>query len=432
MTSSNPPIREYLRFLADQFAFDADRARRFVSLFQEEMARGLRQEPSSLKMLSSFVKRPAGREKGRYLALDLGGTNFRVMAVELAGNRSFDLISANRYSIPGELMAGEGDLLFDFIASSLDSFLARDDPARGRKYGLGFTFSFPVRQTGIKTGSLISWTKGFSATGVVGNDVVELLERALKRRNMERLTVEALANDTVGTLMAKSYQKANCDLGVILGTGTNACYPEGDDYDEVIINTEWGNFDKFEPSDFDRVLDLSSNNRGNQLFEKAVSGMYLGEIFRLIIRDMARRGLLFPFLRRLASHEISRPYSITGENLSRIAAQSFDFGTLGLEGVSSDEKLILRSIAGMVSQRSAKLAAAAVAAILLWQDEELGHEHLVAVDGSLFEKYAGYQETMRSFLKEILGARAERIQFELAKDGSGIGAAIIAAVASGR
>ena len=45
------------------------------------------------------------------------------------------------------------------------------------------------------------WTKGFSTTGVEGEDVVLLLQRALELRNVH-VTVAALANDTVGTLMA--------------------------------------------------------------------------------------------------------------------------------------------------------------------------------------------------------------------------------------
>jgi len=38
--------------------------------------------------------------------------------------------------------------------------------------------------------------------------------------------VVALANDTVGTLFARCYQEAQCYIGVILGTGTNAAYIE--------------------------------------------------------------------------------------------------------------------------------------------------------------------------------------------------------------
>lgn len=36
----------------------------------------------------------------------------------------------------------------------------------------------------------------------------------------------ALLNDTVGTLMACAFKENNCEIGVIVGTGTNACYME--------------------------------------------------------------------------------------------------------------------------------------------------------------------------------------------------------------
>jgi len=37
----------------------------------------------------------------------------------------------------------------------------------GRKREIGFTFSFPVKQTSIDSGILIKWTKGFAVSGTV-------------------------------------------------------------------------------------------------------------------------------------------------------------------------------------------------------------------------------------------------------------------------
>ena len=65
--------------------------------------------------------------------------------------------------------------------------------------------------------------------------------------------IVALLNDTTGTQLAVGYEDLNCHVGLILGTGTNACYMEktaaipkfkGDrtKYPEVIINCEWGAF----------------------------------------------------------------------------------------------------------------------------------------------------------------------------------------------
>ena len=67
----------------------------------------------------------------------------------------------------------------------------------------------------------------------------------------------ALINDSVGTLAGGCYVDADTKIGVILGTGTNACYVEqssnisalassngcGQQRPFMAVNTEWGNFD---------------------------------------------------------------------------------------------------------------------------------------------------------------------------------------------
>ena len=50
---------------------------------------------------------------------------------------------------------------------------------------LGFTFSFPVEQSALDAGKLIMWNKGFSASGVIGEDVVQLLQSQLAARGIE-------------------------------------------------------------------------------------------------------------------------------------------------------------------------------------------------------------------------------------------------------
>ena len=71
-------------------------------------------------------------------------------------------------------MSGTADQVFGFLADCVKEV----DPLPGTK--LGFTFSFPSEQTAINHSTLVIWTKGFSATGCVGLDSVELLEKALR------------------------------------------------------------------------------------------------------------------------------------------------------------------------------------------------------------------------------------------------------------
>ncbi|MEQ2158188.1 hypothetical protein GOODEAATRI_009707 [Goodea atripinnis] len=73
--------------------------------------------------------------------------------------------------------------LFDHLAQCVCDFLDYMGLKKAR-LPTGFTFSFPCEQSGIDTGTLVSWTKGFKATDCVGQDVVSMLREAIKRRNV--------------------------------------------------------------------------------------------------------------------------------------------------------------------------------------------------------------------------------------------------------
>ncbi|KAF3792439.1 Hexokinase-2 [Nymphaea thermarum] len=77
----------------------------------------------------------------------------------------------------------ENRLNFSKEKKALAKFVTKDgedfhiEPGRQRE--LGFTFSFPVEQTSIASGTLIKWTKGFSIDETVGKDIVAELVAAL-------------------------------------------------------------------------------------------------------------------------------------------------------------------------------------------------------------------------------------------------------------
>lgn len=91
----------------------------------------------------------------------------------------------------------------------------------------------------------------------------------------------AVLNDTTGTLMACAWKNPSCRIGLIVGTGSNACYIEKldnvgtwdgdcDEPRQVMINTEWGAFGdngvlEFIRTEYDRAIDASSLNPGRQL-----------------------------------------------------------------------------------------------------------------------------------------------------------------------
>jgi hexokinase len=170
--------------------------------------------------------------------------------------------------------------------------------------------------------------------------------------------------------------------------------------------------------------------------EKMVSGMYLGEILRLVARDLAHRGILFPEAEK--NNPFSRRGSVKTEDMSLIEADvSSNFGEIenylavnGIKNVSMNDKLILKHLCKIISERSARIAASAISAVVTWIDPELKNNHTIGIDGSLYEKYPGYKDMLIKFFSDLFNEKAKKIKLELAKDGSGVGSAIIAAVAA--
>lgn len=124
---------------------------------------------------------PNGHEQGKYLTVDLGGTNLRVCNVSLSvGKRDFEK-TQRKYTMPDEVKSGTGEQLWDFIAEKVEIFL--QEHRHGAEHlPLAFTFSFPVDQKSLSCGILQRWTKKFNVSGVEGQDVVPQLEAALQRR----------------------------------------------------------------------------------------------------------------------------------------------------------------------------------------------------------------------------------------------------------
>ncbi|XP_036858398.2 hexokinase HKDC1 isoform X2 [Manis javanica] len=401
---------------------------------------------ATVKMLPTYVcGMPDGTEKGKFLALDLGGTNFRVLLVKIrSGWRSVRMYN-KIFAIPLEIMQGTGEELFDHIVQCIADFLDYMG-LKGAQLPLGFTFSFPCRQMSIDKGTLIGWTKGFKATDCEGEDVVDMLREAIKRRNEFDLDIVAVVNDTVGTMMTCGYEDPNCEIGLIAGTGSNMCYMEemrnielveGDE-GKMCINTEWGGFGDNGCIDdirtqYDKEVDEGSLNPGKQRYEKMTSGMYLGEIVRQILIDLTRRGLLFrgqisERLRTRGIFETKFLSQIESDRLALLQVRRI-LQELGLDSTCEDS-VVVKEVCGAVSRRAAQLCGAGLAAVVEKRREDQGFEHLritVGVDGTLYKLHPHFSRVLQETVKE-LAPRCD-VMFMLSEDGSGKGAALITAVA---
>lgn len=432
------------------------------------------------------------------MAVDLGGTNFRVCSIQLHGNSTFSL-TQSKIAIPRDLMVAKTSKeLFTFLAKQIEAFLKthHKDHYYGHKerrksaagilseqevFSLGFTFSFPVQQSAINRGTLIRWTKGFDIQDAVGKDVCIMLQDAIDALGLP-VRVAALVNDTVGTLMARSYTspgKTRTLLGAIFGTGTNGAYVEklarltklkrGDGFDntfdtstgEMIVNTEWGSFDNglqvLPNTPYDHALDAESNNPGIQMFEKRISGMFLGEILRRALVALVKDSSVSLFsdthsdlndlhstAQILDDSSLHKQWGLDSSFLSTAHGDTSDglrltrqalYKDLGISAASFEDAEVVKVLAVAIGKRAARLSAIAIGAVVISSGKLQGSSAEpidIGVDGSLVEFYPGFEGYIRGALREItaIGVEGEqRIRIGIAKDGSGVGAALIALVA---
>ena len=394
-------------FLAANGFETADRIDRqaMISTFLSEMEKGLKGDPSSLRMIPAYVgvngKIPEGAKAA---VLDAGGTNFRSAIVSIPPK----IEDRVNQPMPGAKAPVTGDEFYAAFANELRRVAPK---ATVKKFGWCFSYNADV--TPELDVRLNCWTKGIQAPSIVGQYVGKEL---LKRLGGGEI---AIVNDTVATLLAakategdKTYSSY---IGFILGTGTNSAYVEknanilklqgADPAGTMIINAESGGFDKIETSAFDKAADAKTFNPGAHIFEKLIAGAYLGPIGLEIYKAAAKEGL---FSKKTAD-------AICG--LGALETMDFDnfcaaFKKPGRDNVldaifaDADDAKMARRLGLPVFERAAVLTAVHLAAFVIKSGEGNDASAPVAInaDGSTYYKTRAipFAETVTKELDEML------------------------------
>ncbi|KAI1859026.1 hypothetical protein JX265_010503 [Neoarthrinium moseri] len=449
-STETPGLLAQARIIAGDFEFSPEDVVKVAEHFVQVMKVSLTNDGPS--QLPSFVtKLPRGDEKGVYFAVDLGGTNCRVCSVTLHGDSTYTLLQS-KHAVPSSLRINANyEPLFDFIAERIQEFRGahpetrQQDPnelehvlpavnekRRQHFQKLGFTFSFTCEQHSLTRGTLLHWDKGWNIPSALGKDPCAMLQEAIDRIDMP-IVVSALANDSVGTLMTRSYssqEKSRPLLGAIFGTGTNAAYIErlsnctklhnqaefqdfGSD-DRMLINTEWGCFDNslevLPSTKYDHLLDKMSDQPGDQMLEKRVSGLYLGELLRLAVLDLVQGGLFDMTVD--SSSPLFQPGTLDSSVLTALAeddsehfnrSQSFLGKLLAAGGVSEADAHAIRLVSIAIAHRAARLAGASIAAIII-QTQVLQPRSPVStpMKASIGEEIHPYSSTSKSATQDFL------------------------------
>jgi len=396
--------------------------------FRAEMAAGLSGAPSSLAMIPTFIPIdrpvPAGIS---VIALDAGGSHLRAATVvfDEAGQAKVDDFTRHRMPGSDEELSAES-----FYTRFVDILL----PLARKSDRVGFCFSYPAEITPNGDGRLLTWTKEIKAPEVEGAYLGQSIGDRLKIRGSNLKFT--LINDTVAVLLAgKSIARPRdfgSFVGFILGTGTNTAYVEQNRRitkrnDLAVqgcqaVNVESGNFARCPRTPVDEGLDAGTNNPGEYMFEKMISGAYLGRLSLRLLKAAAEAGI-FSEEGGAAIRQVRRVSTAQADRFLRDPRGAGPLGSPALTG--SDRETAGMLITGVI-ERAALLAAVNIAAAVLKSGAGRSPSRpvCVTIDGSTYYKTSGLQTRTEQHLRDILGGRGVHFELVQLPDSPLIGAAV--------
>ena len=270
--------------------------------FAKEMERGLGGDGGSLLMIPTYLEADSEIPRGRrVIAVDAGGTNFRVGLVSFDPQGKPEIDHFRNFPMPGVAEEVDASSFFATIAGYLSDLadLCGD---------IGFCFSYATEIQPNLDGRLVRFCKEVKAKEVEGQLIGEGLARALKQAGHRSDQRIVLLNDTVATLLAGKAAAAGrafeSYIGFILGTGTNCAYVEEnrsitkmaglDPARKQIVNVESGAFGRAPRGTIDLAFDAATVDPGMSTFEKMISGAYLGGLYGAVLAKAGLEGLFTP------------------------------------------------------------------------------------------------------------------------------------------
>lgn len=252
------------------------------------MEEGLNKNNAEIQCIPTFILPKATDVKGKALVLDLGGTNYRVAIVDFSTEKPI-IYPNNGWKKDMSIMKSPGYTREELFKELADLIV---EIKREEEMPIGYCFSYPTESIPGGDARLLRWTKGVDIREMVGQFVGKPLLDYLNEKNKIRFTGVKVLNDTIASLFAGLTDKSyDAYIGLIVGTGTNMatfipsdkitkldpeCHVQG----LIPVNLESGNFYPPFLTAVDDTVDATSDSLGKQRFEKAVSGMYLGDILK--------------------------------------------------------------------------------------------------------------------------------------------------------
>ncbi|HAL45563.1 MAG: hexokinase [Planctomycetes bacterium GWF2_42_9] len=380
-----------------------------VKVFIDEMQRGLEGQKSSLDMIPTFieVKNDIPINKP-VIVIDAGGTNFRCATVKFNEKREPVVENLKKNIMPGVEREVTKEEFFDTMA-----YYIRDIINVSEK--IGFCFSYPTEILPNKDGKLLRFAKEIKIKQVLGETIGKNLNLGLQRIGLPPDKQAIILNDTVASLLGGVNYKNRVFsgyIGFILGTGTNCCYIEKNanikkrsDLElssSQIINCESGGFGKFQAGEIDIAFDKSTSNPGVHVFEKYISGAYLGSLCLLTLQTAAKDGL---FSKNTAD-EIANLKNLGTIEINEFMYYPYGYNRLASickKGETNDTQLVYYICDSLV-ERAAKLSAINISAMAIKSQCQTSPNKPICIvaEGTTFYNLKNLKSRTEYYLKQYL------------------------------
>jgi len=370
--------------MSNPFALSTSQLLDIANNQRQKIETGLQQDGTEIKCLPTYIHPKKDGIKGEAVVFDLGGTNFRAAVVSVDKETTIKGLAEKNITE----MKTDGFTETDLYNTQIQVINQLNLPANAP---IGYCFSYPAKSMVDGDAELIKWTKGVNIAGMEGNPIGQPMVKYLNEKLNSGFNKIAVVNDTITSLFAGLMNPGfDAYIGLIVGTGTNMATFFPSEYipkiagmkdwsGETPVNLESGNFNPPHLTELDATVDANSDNIGFQRFEKAISGMYLGRVFRAA----------FP------NDQLS--IDLDAADLSKMMNNPDSY------------KPEYSQVAFQIYERSAKLVAASIAGLVLNLNSAYPSVKTVQVlaEGSLFwskvkTNNATYVDIVNATLKDLL------------------------------
>lgn len=354
-------------FLADDLDMNAE-----LDRFVKSMSDGLdgSTPPESMLMIPTYLSVESKIETNTpVIVMDAGGTNFRICLTEFQANGEVEIIDFKKQQMPGvEAEIGKAEF-YNFLADMLEPYLASSK-------NIGFCFSYPSEIQADKDGMIINFTKEVRIPEAHGTFIGQEIKAVLAERGHDTSDLNIVVlNDTVAALLGGAVQsygrQYSGNAGIVLGTGINSAYVEQNEnitklegeinpLGNMIINMESGDYNVSSQSDIDKKIDEFSVAPGTQLFEKMISGRYLGIQTHFALKAAVEEPNLFSDFFKESFAAIDE---VQAQNMNEFIAEPYGTGVLSRSCANELDRENLYFIIDNIFERAAKLVAVLVTAI---------------------------------------------------------------------